>query len=108
VVFTVPPLARVGLTEAQARAQSLDIRVEAQDTSGWYSNRRVRETSAMFKVIVDSKADQVVGAHLLGPYAEEVINLFALSIRCRVPATDLKHMVYAYPTGSSDIPYMIP
>ena len=108
VVFTVPPLARVGLTEAQARAQSLDIRVEAQDTSGWYSNRRVRETSAMFKVIVDSKADQVVGAHLLGPQAEEVINLFALAIRSRVPATDLKHLVYAYPTSSSDVPYMIP
>ncbi len=34
--------------------------------------------------------------------------LFALSIRSRVPATDLKHMVYAYPTGSSDVPYMIP
>jgi len=107
VVFTVPPLARVGLTEAQARAQSLDIRVEAQDTSGWYSNRRVAETCAMFKVIVDSKADRIVGAHLLGPQAEEVINLFALAIRSRVPATDLKHLVYAYPTSSSDVPYMI-
>jgi glutathione reductase (NADPH) len=108
VVFTVPPLARVGLTEAQARARSLDIRVEAQDTSGWYSNRRVAETCAMFKVIVDSKADRIVGAHLLGPQAEEVINLFALAIRSRVPATDLKHLVYAYPTSSSDVPYMIP
>ena len=108
VVFTVPPLAQVGLTEAQARALSLDIRVEAQDTSGWYSNRRVAETCAMFKVIVDSKADRIVGAHLLGPHAEEVINLFALSIRSRVPAADLKHMVYAYPTSSSDVPYMIP
>ncbi len=108
VVFTVPPLARVGLTEAQARAQSLDIKVETRDTSGWYSNRRVAETSAMFKVIVDGTADRIVGAHLLGPHAEEVINLFALSIRSRVPATELKHMLYAYPTSSSDVPYMIP
>ncbi len=108
VVFTVPPLARVGLTEAQARAQSLDIKVETHDTSGWYSNRRVAETSAMFKVIVDGTTDRIVGAHLLGPHAEEVINLFALSIRSNLPATDLKHMVYAYPTSSSDVPYMIP
>src|SRR2546427_548729 len=107
VVFTVPPLAGVGLTEAQARAQQLDIRVKVEDTSGWYSNRRVAEICAMFKVIVDHKADRIVGAHLLGPHAEEVINLFALAIRSGVPATDLKHLVYAYPTSGSDVPSMI-
>ncbi len=62
----------------------------------------------MFKVIVDRKADQIVGAHLLGRHAEEVINLFGLSIRSRIPATELKHMLYAYPTSGSDVPYMIP
>ncbi len=106
-MFTVPPLAGVGLTEAEARAQQLDVRIKVADTSGWYSNRRVAETSAMFKVIVDNKADRVVGAHLLGPQAEEVINLFALAIRSGVPATDLKHLLYAYPTSGSDVPYMI-
>ena len=108
VVFTVPPLARVGLTEAEARAQGLEVRVKAEDTSGWYSNRRVAETCAMFKVIVDDKADRVVGAHLLGPHADEVINLFALGIRSGLPSTDLKHLLYAYPTSGSDVPYMIP
>src|SRR2546429_2536726 len=107
VVFTVPPLAGVGLTEAEARAQELDVRIKVADTSGWYSNRRVAEACAMFKLIVDNKADRVVGAHLLGPHAEEVINLFALAIRSGVPATDLKHLLYAYPTSGSDIPYMI-
>ncbi len=107
VVFTVPPLAGVGLTEAEARAQELDVRIKVDDTSGWYSNRRVAETCAMFKVIVDNKADRVVGAHLVGPHAEEVINLFALAIRSGVPATDLKHLLYAYPTSASDVPYMI-
>jgi len=107
VVFTIPPLAGVGLTEAHARGQQLDIRVKAQDTSGWYSNRRVAETCAMFKVVIDAKADRIVGAHLLGPHADEVINLFALAIRSGVPATDLRHLVYAYPTSGSDVPYMI-
>ncbi len=106
VVFTVPPLAGVGLTESEARAQELDIRIKVDDTSSWYSNRRVAETCAMFKVIVD-EADRIVGAHLLGPHAEEVINLFALAIRSGVPATDLKHLLYAYPTGGSDVPYML-
>ncbi len=107
VVFTVPSLAGVGLTEAEARRDEIDIRVKTEDTSGWYSSRRVAETCAMFKVIVDSKADRIVGAHLLGPHAEEVINLFALAIRSEVPATDLKHLLYAYPTSGSDVPYMI-
>jgi len=107
VVFTVPPLAGVGLTEAEARTQELDVRIKVEDTSNWYSNRRVAETCAMFKVVIDDKADRVVGAHLLGPHAEEVINLFALAIRSGVPATDLKHHLYAYPTSGSDVPYMI-
>jgi glutathione reductase (NADPH) len=108
VVFTVPPLAGVGLTEAQAREQQLDVRVKTQDTASWYANRRVAETSAMFKVIIENHTGRVVGAHLLGPHAEEVINLFALAIRSGVPATDLKHLLYAYPTSGSDVPYMIP
>lgn len=108
VVFTVPPLASVGVTEAKARQSQLDVRVKTQDTSGWYSNRRVAETCAMFKVIVDGKTDRIVGAHLLGPHAEEVINLFALAIRSGMPAAALKHLLYAYPTSGSDVPYMIP
>ncbi len=43
VVFTEPPLATVGLTEAEARQQGLDIRVKCGDTAGWFSNRRVHE-----------------------------------------------------------------
>jgi|SRR5882672_907181 len=107
VVFTVPPLAGVGLTEAEARQRGLDARVKTQDTSAWYSNRRVAETCAMFKVIVDGRTDRIAGAHLLGPHAEEVINLFALAIRSGVSASDLKHLLYAYPTSGSDVPNMI-
>ncbi len=97
----------VGLTESEAREEELDLRVNIQDTSDWYSNRRVAETCATLKVVVDDKADRVVGAHLLGPHADEVINLFALAIRSGVPATDLRHLLYAYPTSGSDVPYMM-
>ncbi|MGH7544729.1 MAG: dihydrolipoyl dehydrogenase family protein [Gemmatimonadota bacterium] len=107
VVFTVPPLAGVGLTEAEARQRELDVRVKTQDTSGWYSNRRVAESCAMFKVIVDRRTDRIVGAHLLGPHAEEVINLFALAIRHGLTAAALKATMFAYPTGASDIGYML-
>jgi glutathione reductase (NADPH) len=107
VVFTIPPLAGVGLTEAEARQQEIDVRVKTADTSQWYSNRRVSERCAMFKTIVENGSDRILGAHLLGPYAEEVINLFALAIRLGLTARDLKHQVYAYPTSGSDVAYML-
>lgn len=107
VAFTIPPLAGVGLTEAEARRQQRDVRVKSEQTSGWYANRRINEPAAMFKTIVDSGSDQVLGAHVLGPHAEEVINLFALAIRQNLTANDLKHQLYAYPTSGSDVPYMV-
>lgn len=107
VVFTVPPLAKVGLTEVEARDQGIAVRVKAEETGGWFSNRRVNEATAMFKTVVDETTDQVLGAHLLGPDAENVINVFALAIRHGLSASDLSHMIYAYPTSTSDLPYTL-
>ena len=107
VVFTEPPLAMVGLTEADARRQGRDIRVKCEDTSSWFSSRHVQENAAMYKTIVDSETEHVIGAHLLGPHAAEVINIFALAMRNGLTATDLRHMIYAYPTSSSDVSHMI-
>jgi glutathione reductase (NADPH) len=107
VVFTVPPLATVGLTEVEARDQGIAVEVKSADTASWFSNRRVREPAGMFKTVVEKGTGRVVGAHLLGIDAAEVINIFALAIRHDLSATDLKHMIYAYPTGASDIVYML-
>ena len=107
VVFTVPPLATVGLSEQSARAQGLQFRTNHQKTSGWYSSRRVGEECSGFKVLVEEGSGRIIGAHLLGPHAEEVINLFVLAIRSGLTATDLTEMMFAYPTHASDIEYMI-
>ncbi|MBA2683761.1 MAG: NAD(P)/FAD-dependent oxidoreductase [Gemmatimonadaceae bacterium] len=107
VVFTLPVLARVGLTEAAARATGMQIRVETKDTTQWFTNRRVREPAGMFKTIIDEKTDRIVGAHLLGTEAAETINLFAMAIRFDISVTELKTMICAYPTGASNISYML-
>jgi glutathione reductase (NADPH) len=107
VVFTTPPLARVGLTEAAAHTQGLRFRTHHEDTSGWYSSRRVALPHTGSKVLIEEGTDRVLGAHLLGLHAEEVINLFGLAIRTGMRASDLKTMVYAYPTTASDIGYML-
>ena len=107
VVFTVPPLATVGITEAEARKLGLSVQVKCEETSAWFSNRRVQEPAAMYKTIVEQGSDRVLGAHLLGANAADVINVFALAVRHGLTATDLKHMIYAYPTSTSDVLHML-
>ncbi len=107
VVFTVPPLATVGLSEQAAREQGLRVRLSHQKTASWYSSRRVGEAYSGIKVLVEEGSGRILGAHLLGPQAEEVINLFAVAIRSGLTATDLNGMMFAYPTHGSDIWYMV-
>ncbi len=107
VVFTLPPLARVGLSEEAARRSDVKLKVSQLDTSGWYSSRRIGETCSGFKTIVEEQTGRILGAHLLGPQAEETINLFALAIRKGLTADDLKETLFAYPTHGSDVPYML-
>jgi len=106
-VFTVPPLAAAGLTEEAARAAGRRFRTNHQDTSGWFNTRRVGETASGFKVLIEEGSNQILGAHLLGPRADEVINLFAAAIRFHVPADELKQVIFAYPTSGSDTRFML-
>jgi glutathione reductase (NADPH) len=107
VVFTIPPLASVGLSELEARRQGLKFRVRKEMTSRWYSSRRVGETYSGFKTLVEEETDRILGAHLLGGQADEVINVFAVAMRSGMRATDLKHAIFSYPTHGSDVPYML-
>ena len=107
VVFTIPPLASVGLLESVARRRDLAFDVHHGDTASWYSSRRVGETHSGFKVLVEKPSGRILGAHVLGPHADDVINLFAMAMRTGATASSLKEMLFAYPTAGSDIPYMV-
>lgn len=107
VVFTIPPLASVGLTEAAASKRGLKFRMRRQQADDWYTARHVAETLYGFKVLVEEGSDKILGAHLVGPRVDEVINVFALAIRQGVTAEALQATIFAYPTGASDIGYML-
>ncbi|MGC2486023.1 MAG: NAD(P)/FAD-dependent oxidoreductase [Acidimicrobiales bacterium] len=107
VVFTTPPLARVGLDETAARALGLRFTVHHDDTSAWYSSRRVALAYTGYKTLVEDGTERILGAHVLGLHADEIINIFGLAIRKGLSASDLKDMVYAYPTSASDISSML-
>lgn len=106
-VFTIPELVRVGLLEREARDKGLDVDVRYRDTSGWYSNYRIGETTAASKILIDRATDQIVGAHLLGPEYGELINIVGLAMKLNLTTRHLKSMTAAYPTVGSDLGSML-
>ena len=108
VVFTLPPLARVGLQEAEARAQGLRFRMKHESVPRWFTARRVNEPCYAFKVLVEEGSERILGAHLIGPEASEVINLFGFAMRNGLTTAAIKHATFAYPSAASDIESMLP
>ena len=107
VAFTIPPIASAGLSEKQARDNGLKFQINSKRAADWYTARSVAETIYGFKVLIEEESDRILGAHLVGPHADEVINIFALAVRNGLTAEDLKSTMFAYPTGASDIGYML-
>jgi glutathione reductase (NADPH) len=107
VVFTVPVLAAVGMSEQAAQKQNLQFRVHRENTSNWYSSRRVGEDCSGFKVLIEESTGRLLGAHVLGTEADELINLFALAIQSQATAEMLQQTMFAYPTHGSDVTYML-
>jgi glutathione reductase (NADPH) len=106
-VFTIPELNRVGMLEHEARDAGLDVAVRVNDTSGWYSNYRVGESTASTKVIIDRATDRILGAHLLGPGYSELINTFGLAIKLGLTTRQLKSATATYPSVGSDLGSML-
>ena len=107
VAFTLPPIAAVGLSEASARRQGGKLRVKSARTESWYTARRVGERASGYKTLVDEGSGQILGAHIVGPHADEVINIFGLAMRHGLTVDDLKTTMFAYPTGASDVSSML-
>lgn len=109
VVFAMPPLASVGLTEAKAREKGIAVDLHAGDMDGFEQVRRegYGDAGTAYKVLICRETDCILGAHIYAPEAEEVINLFALSVRLKLRATDLGKLISAYPSGASNIASML-
>lgn len=105
-VFTIPALAAVGLTEHEAKDKNLNYVVYFKETTDSYASKRLNESVSGHKILIDKETDQIIGAQLLGPNAEETINIFSLAMNAGMKASDLKRMIFSYPTNASDIVYM--
>jgi glutathione reductase (NADPH) len=106
-VYTVPALATVGMTEEEATAAGRSFQVKGGDMSGWRSSMTHAETVSYSKVLVEDDTNAILGAHIVGHGAEEIIHLFAMAMKYDLGTSALTDMVYAYPTFASDIKFMV-
>jgi len=106
VVFTIPTLASVGMQEEDAEKSGIKYNSRFQETSDWFTSYRIGEKYSGYKIITDENNTKILGAHLLGPSSEDVINLFTFAINRGITPEEMRNMVYSYPTASSDIVYM--
>lgn len=107
VVFTLPTMATVGLLEDEAKEKGYDINVNFEKVNNWFNARRLNVDEYAFKTIIDKNNNTILGAHLIGPHCEETINLFAMAIKTKMTISDLRTMIFSYPTMASDLTYML-
>jgi pyruvate/2-oxoglutarate dehydrogenase complex dihydrolipoamide dehydrogenase (E3) component len=99
VTFTDPEIGSVGLSERDARSRGITVRVGSTDlpksTRGWIHKAGNR---GFIKLVEDADRGVLVGATSAGPWGGEVLGLLALAVHAQVPTTQLRNMIYAYPT----------
>ncbi|WP_034888822.1 dihydrolipoyl dehydrogenase family protein [Gillisia sp. Hel_I_29] len=107
VVFALPTMASVGLTEKQVKEEGIKYKVNYKSAEDWFNAKRLNVPEYAFKTIIDEETQTILGAHLIGPNAEEVINIFAMAIKTKMKLNEIRAMIFTYPTMASDIPHML-
>lgn len=107
LAFTIPPIASVGMTAEEAEKSSKKLRINYEETTDWFATKHQNGLVSAHKIIIDETTDTVLGAHLFGPGADELVNLFALAIRAGTTTEALRSMVWGYPTVGGNIGSMV-
>lgn len=97
-VFTMPECAMVGLTEEQCIAKGLDIRVGKSTFRANGKAMSMGETDGMVKVISDARSGLLLGCHICGPHAADLIQEVATIMTAGLPATAISDAIHAHPT----------
>jgi pyruvate/2-oxoglutarate dehydrogenase complex dihydrolipoamide dehydrogenase (E3) component len=97
-MFTDPPLARVGLSEAEAARRGISVRVAKLPMSVVLRTRTISETTGFMKALVDAQGDRILGFTMLGPEAGEVMAAVQTAMLAGLPYTGLRDAILTHPT----------
>ena len=97
-IFTDPEIATAGLSETQAKEKGLDVRVGKFPFSALGRAMAVAETDGFFKVVADRKTHEVLGIHIVGPEASDLISEGALALEMHAFLEDVGLTIHPHPT----------
>jgi dihydrolipoamide dehydrogenase len=101
--YSYPEVASVGLSEAEAKKRGHEIKVGRFPFSANSKASILLESIGFVKIIADAKYDQVLGVHIIGPKATELINECVTALRLEVTSEELHRAIHAHPTLSEAV-----
>jgi dihydrolipoamide dehydrogenase len=101
--YTEPEIGSVGLTEAQAKAQGHDVRVGSFPFRALARARMAGEVDGFVKIVAEKKYDEILGVHIIGPRATELVAEAVMALRMEVTVEELIKTIHAHPTMSEAV-----
>jgi glutathione reductase (NADPH) len=105
-VFSHPPLAGVGMTEGQARNKLGSVRTYTSDFRAMKNVLAGRNERSLYKLVVDGSTDEIVGIHMIGPDAPEILQAAAIAVKARLKKADFDQTVALHPTMAEELVLM--
>ncbi len=105
-VFSQPPLAGVGLTEAEARGQFREIKVFTADFRPMKNMFSERVERGLYKLVVDAASDRMLGVHMIGPDAPEILQAAAIAVKAGLTKADFDATVALHPSMAEELVLM--
>ena len=105
-VFSNPPLGSVGMTEAQARNAFGQVKIYTSDFRPMKNVLAGRNERALYKLVVDASTDKVVGAHMIGPDAPEILQAVAIAVKAGLTKAQFDDTMALHPTMSEELVLM--
>ena len=105
-VFSHPPLAGVGMTEGQAREKLGQVKTYTSDFRAMKNVLAGRNERSLYKLVVDGSTDRIVGIHMIGPDAPEILQAAAIAVRGRLKKSDFDATVALHPTMAEELVLM--
>ena len=101
-VFSQPPIGTVGLTEEEARREYGEIDVYSARFRPMKNTLSGRDERTLMKIIVDADSDRVVGCHMLGPDAPEIVQGLAIAVKCGATKKQFDQTVGIHPSAAEE------
>jgi len=105
-VFSHPPLAGVGMTEGQARNRLGSVKTFASDFRPMKNVLAGRNERSLYKLVLDGATDQIVGIHMIGPDAPELLQVAAIAVKAKLKKADFDATVALHPTMAEELVLM--